>query len=54
MIRQIYRSDVSAIRTILTNITQEPNGIRRSNMLQDIVDQVGDGGNSFTTDRFVE
>ena len=45
MIRHIYRCDASAIRTILTNIAQEPNGIRRSTMLQDIVDQVGDGGN---------
>ena len=45
MIRHIYRCDASAIRTILTNIAQEPNGIRRSSMLQDIVDQVGDGGN---------
>lgn len=44
MIRHILRSDISAIRSILSNITQESNGIRRSTMLQNIVDQMGDGG----------
>ena len=54
MIRHIYRCDASAIRTILTNIAQEPNGIRRSTMLQDIVDQVGDGGNFLSMYLFVK
>lgn len=44
MIRHILRSDVSAVRNILSNITQESNGIKRSTMLQDIVDEIGDGG----------
>lgn len=38
------RSDVTGVRSILANIAQEPNGIRRSNLVQGIVDQLADGG----------
>lgn len=38
------RCDVSAVRCLLANIGQESNGIKRSNMIQNMVDQVADGG----------
>lgn len=44
IIRHILRSDVTEVRNILANINQEPNGIRRGNLVQELVDQMADGG----------
>lgn len=44
IIRHILRGDVNAVRSVLASITQEPNCIRRGNLVQDIVDQLADGG----------
>lgn len=44
IIRHILRGDVNAVRSLLTGISQEPNCIRRGDLVQGLVDQLADGG----------
>lgn len=44
LMRHIMRCDVSAVRCLLANVSQELNNIRRQEMIQEIVSQMADGG----------
>ena len=44
MLRHILRCDMTSVNSLLASISQQPNGIRRGNLVQELVDQLADGG----------